>query len=1166
LRGESESEFWRTYLATTPESVTLSGKLPKLADIGPTIEVSRPLSPEIVSHLRTVAEGWHLSVGTVAVAFLLHYLHKYTGERELLVGVTGGAAPSAKAGGGSVGDLRPLLISVDPDRSLAALAAEVGRQLALVMSRASGPVGDAGEYGTLIEVDPDALQAQPGRHEPRPASLAGRPIPDFAVSITSRSSEGGATLILQASSAHYTPAALDLHADRLLDLLARSPEALAEAPLARLGILGDAERRTVVVDWNARKADFASMPCVHASFEQHARAFPDRVAVASGGRTLTYAALNAKANQLARHLRQHGVGPDRTVAICVERGIDMIVGLLAVLKAGGAYVPLDPTFPRDRLAYMLKDGAPLACLQHAATEHALRGLEPTLPRVDLDDPASPWAALSPEDLPYAEVGVGPSHLAYVIYTSGSTGLPKGVAIRGRNLLNYTQFILGELGVPAGTKFASVSTIAADLGNTTVFPALLGGGELHVIDHHTATNAKLYEAYMRANRIDVLKITPSHFKALFDASSSEVVVPRRALVFGGERLASDFVDAIHELSPGCRVFNHYGPTECTVGSIMHLIERDREKTEKTANIPLGRPIANTQIYILDGDDQPVPIGKVGEIHIAGAGVSSGYINREEETRHRFKPDPFSPVAGGRMYMTGDLGRWLPSGMIEFMGRNDFQVKLRGFRIELGEIESALTRHPKVKEAAVVAIEDGAGKRLVAYYTSSDEQAPPSLRQHLLTTLPDYMVPSQFLRMPAMPLMANGKLDRRALPAPSRPAPERETSQPANPVEQALVEGWGKVMPSFVPDTTISFVDSGGDSLSYIRVSVVVEKALGWVPPDWEKMTIRELAALKKTTRQSTTSIDSTVLVRAISIIFVVLDHLGAVSMVGTTSALMLVSGWSFGRYQVPSTHSQQSVRPILSTVFRIALPFLLYTLLLQLALSSLGGASLLMIDNLISPSYNKGLTAWYVELLIQIMVIMAALFSFRRVRRLAHDHQFLFGTIGAALAFLVAVVSSRAWSTEHLFNRVPQVWLWMYFLGIAVAKAPSRKARLLLVGMFVGMHAFHSGLKIWPFPLIAAPFVILVDRVKIPTRLDFVAKQVATASLFIYMTHFQLGRVAEKAGIRHPFLASLVAIAGGMALSVGWDQAYGRLVRWALILMRRARPQAEIAVGQGDGGI
>jgi amino acid adenylation domain-containing protein len=1155
--------------------VTLSGKAPKLADIGPAIEASRPLPPEVISQLRAAAESWHLPVEAVAVAFLLHYLHAYTGERELLVGVMGACGTTAK----SSADARPLLMSVDPDGTLRALVAEADRQLDRVMSPASGPEGDPGEYGTLIEIDRDAFHSRPERRDPRPTSLPGLAIPDFAVSITSGSGEGGATLSVRASSTHYTPAALDLHAGRLADLLSRRLEALGDVPLARIGILGARERQAVVADWNARRADLTPTPCLHASFEQHARAFPGSVAVASGGQTLTYAALNARANQLARHLRQHGVGPDQTVAICVDRGIDMIVGLLAVLKAGGAYVPLDPTFPRDRLAYMLKDSAPLACIHHAATERALRGLAPSIPRVDLDDPASPWANLSSDDIPHTEVGVGLSNLAYVIYTSGSTGLPKGVAIRGRNLLNYTQFILGELGVPSGTKFASVSTIAADLGNTTVFPSLLGGGELHVIDHHTATNAKLYEAYMRENRIDVLKITPSHFKALFDASSSEVVVPRKALVFGGERLASDFVDAIHALSSGCRVFNHYGPTECTVGSIMHLIERNRDKSadktadksadktaDKSANIPLGRPIANTQIYILDGDGQPVPIGKVGEIHIAGAGVSPGYINREEETRKRFKPDPFSPAGGGRMYMTGDLGRWLPDGMIEFMGRNDFQIKLRGFRIELGEIESALARHPKVNEAAVVAIEDGSGKRLCAYYTGPEDLPAQSLRQHLLTTLPDYMVPSQFLRMDAMPLMANGKLDRRALPAPTGPAAERETTLPTNPVEQALVEGWAKIMPSFAPDTSISFVDSGGDSLSHIRVSVVVEKALGWVPPDWDQLTIRELAALKKTSRQSMTSINSTVLIRAISIIFVVLDHLHAVTVPSTTTALMLVSGWSFGRYQISSTYSQESVRPILSTAFKIALPFLLYTLFLQLSLSSFGGASLLMIDNLISPAYNKGLTAWYVELLIQIMVIMAALFSFRRVRRLAHDHQFLFGAAGSMLAFLVAVVSSRVWSAEALFGRVPHLWLWLYFLGIAVAKAPSRKARVLLAIMFVGMYAFDSNFELWLFALVAAPFVILVERVKIPTKLDFVIKQIATASLFIYMTHFQVARAAEKAGVRNRFLASVVAIAGGMALSVAWDYAYGHLVKWAWMLVRRARPHAEMAVSRGDGAI
>jgi amino acid adenylation domain-containing protein len=1152
--------FWASYLARKPEAITLSGKLPGIADCGPSIDVSRHLSADVVAALRDFAERRSVFLDRVLTALVLQYVHKFTDERELLVGVVGRTTQTATTQGGDFSSriIRPLLVAVDPASSFETLLEKTRREIELVMTQERYSGGDAGLLGTIIDVDSDPV---PRRGSVKPASgpildPILNPILDLAVSIVRDPSSAGMLVTLRANSAHYSRQAVELHADRLVHVLSRDVKSMSGTPVGDIGILSDVEKNTVVREWNETAQDLPQTACAHELFERQAAMFPANIALASKGMSLTYAELNARANRLARYLRQQGVGPEKTVAICVERGTEMILGLLAILKAGGAYVPLDPTFPRERLTYMLKDSAPVACLYHGATEPVVRALGSPVPCLDLDEAGAPWASLSADNIPRQETGALPTNLAYVIYTSGSTGLPKGVAIRGNNLLNYAQFIIRTLSVPPGTKFASVSTIAADLGNTTVFPSLLGGGELHVIDHETATNAKLYEEYMRVNRIDVLKITPSHFKALFDATHASVVIPTNALIFGGERLASSFVDEIHEMKPACRVFNHYGPTECTVGSIMTLVAKDREKTP---SIPLGHPIANTQIYILDGEGQPVPIGKVGEIHISGAGVSVGYINRDEETSRRFKPDPFSPNPGQRMYMTGDLGRWLPDGMIEFLGRNDFQVKLRGFRIELGEIESALATCRDVKEAAVIALDEPSGKRLVAYYTSPTEQAHRVLREHLLSTLPEYMVPGQFIRLEAMPLTANGKLDRRALPEPPRQSVANGPGLPATPVERALIDGWTKVIPSLDRDTSLSFVGIGGDSLSYIRVSVAVEKVLGWVPPNWDKMALKDLALLKAQKRQTVTSIDSTILVRAISILLVVLGHFGAIRISGTTIALMLVSGWSFGRYQVASTYNKGSAKPILSTIGRIALPFVLYTGFLQVVLHSPGPASLLMVDNFVSPHYNKGLTAWYVELLGQVMLVMFALFSFKRVRRFAYERQFAFGVAGAVIAYVVAMAVSGPWTTD-LYDRVPQRWLWLYLSGIAIAKAPSWWARVGFLAVFAAM-SWQIKFAFAPFALIAAAFVILVERVRIWSALDVVVKQIATASLFIYITHFQFGGIPEKLGVRNSVVKSIIAVVGGVCLSLLWDYAYGMVARQWFKLLGRSRAQPQAALGE-----
>jgi hypothetical protein len=328
-----------------------------------------------------------------------------------------------------------------------------------------------------------------------------------------------------------------------------------------------------------------------------------------------------------------------------------------------------------------------------------------------------------------------------------------------------------------------------------------------------------------------------------------------------------------------------------------------------------------------------------------------------------------------------------------------------------------------------------------------------------------------------------------------------------------------------------------------------------------MPLKDLALLKAQTRQRVTSVDATILVRAVSILLVTLDHFGALRVPGTTSALMLVSGWSFGRYQVPSTYNKGTARPILSTIARIALPFILYTGFLQAVTSSPGPFSLLMIDNLIGPRYNKGLTAWYIELLIQVMLVMFALFSFKRVRRLAHEHQFAFGVGGAVIAFVGAMAVAQVWNTtDTLYDRVPHRWLWLYFAGIAIAKPPSWWARVGLLAMFTAM-AWQVKFTFEPFALIAAAFVMLVDRVRIWTAVDFVVKQIATASLFIYITHYQLGRLPEKLGVKDAFGKSIVAVIGGVCLSLLWDYVYGIVARQCLKLLGRSRAQPQAALGE-----
>jgi amino acid adenylation domain-containing protein len=415
----------------------------------------------------------------------------------------------------------------------------------------------------------------------------------------------------------------------------------------------------------------------------------------------------------------------------------------------------------------------------------------------------------------------PENLVYVIYTSGSTGVPKGVAVRHRNLVNYAEFITRRLALekyPDGLQFATVSTLGADLGNTCIFPALISGGCLHVLPYEVATDATRFAGYTAQHPVDVLKIVPSHLQALLQGAEAKQVLPRKYLITGGETLTPQLIERIGQLNPGCEILNHYGPTETTVGSLTLRLNEYDWKHSTAASIPIGRPIANTQVYILDAHLQPVPVGVVGELYIAGAGVTAGYLNQPERTAERFVANPFVNDANAKMYRTGDLARYGADGNVEFLGRGDDQVKIRGFRIELGEIEAVLGQHAAVKQAVVLAKADERGdKKLLAYVVANREPAVSTddLRSYLKQQLPDYMVPSAVVLLPKLPLTANGKIDRLALPAPEAVA-SKEYVAPKTPTEEVVAGIWAEVLRQPRVSTQDNFFDLGGHSLLATQV--------------------------------------------------------------------------------------------------------------------------------------------------------------------------------------------------------------------------------------------------------------------------------------------------------------------------------------------------------------
>ncbi|MCU0120071.1 amino acid adenylation domain-containing protein [Pseudomonas sp. B2M1-30] len=595
-------------------------------------------------------------------------------------------------------------------------------------------------------------------------------------------------------------------------------EALQSAPqtaLHSLNILPAAEREHLLYGVNAPLSRFAETPLIHQQFEAHAQASPDATALIFEGQTLSYGELNRRANRVAQRLLALGIRPDDRVAICVERGPQMIVGLLGVLKAGAGYVPIDPAYPLERIAFTLRDSAPVAVLMQAATVERIAGLD--VPQIDLDDRT---LQAEPDSTPQIS-GLTPAHLAYVIYTSGSTGLPKGVMVEHRHVARLFSATRDWFRFNAKDVWALFHSFAFDFSVWEIWGALSFGGQLLLVPQRTSRSPdECYELLCRSG-VTVLNQTPSAFRQMIAAQQrSTLQHSLREVIFGGEALETGMLKPWYAEvgNAGTRLVNMYGITETTV----HVTYRPLEAADaqRVGASPIGVRIPDLQLYVLDEQREPVPMGVVGELYVGGAGVARGYLNREQLTAERFIRDPFNTAADSRLYKTGDLARWAADGSLDYLGRNDDQVKIRGFRIELGEIESRLSACAGVREAVVIAREDSPGdQRLVAYWLAADGVEPSAgqLREQLLESLAEYMVPSAFVRLDALPLTANGKLDRKALPRPESEAfARRGFEAPQGEIETRIAAIWQSLLQVERIGRHDNFFELGGHSLLAVKL--------------------------------------------------------------------------------------------------------------------------------------------------------------------------------------------------------------------------------------------------------------------------------------------------------------------------------------------------------------
>jgi amino acid adenylation domain-containing protein len=828
--------YWRTQMQDRPEPVTLSGR--------PSTRCHRVLSqdgylPEtVVRALRELGAAHGTDLPRVIMAAAALYIHRLTGERDLILGMPVSTRTNKKLRRvfGMMANDVPLRIMIEPDDTFPDLLRRVAQRMRLLLLhqryRREDLRHDLGLrpaeinlYGSSVNIIPFDYQMLFAGHSVRQRLLSSGPENGLSIIAYDRLHGSEIRIMVSANAAQYSLETVIAHQRRFMGLLEELVKAAPEEPLYRLEILSAEERQRLLVEFNATAEPVPDLSLVDL-FERQVERTPDAVAVVSWEQSVTYARLNEQANRIAHHLIGLGVGPEILVGVALERSIEMVVALLGIIKAGGAYLPLDPDYPEARLSYMLADAAPSLLL---STSDLCRRLSLGSAVVELDQPETLAAlAQQPATTPAAaerRERLLPHHPAYVIYTSGSTGQPKGVVVCHGGLTNYISWASRAYETEDGAGAPVNTPLVFDATITSLYLPLIAGRQVNLLDEERQIE-ELAQLLASGTELTLVKLTPAHLTALENllGPRAEAVQTRRFVV-GGEALHGSALGFWRDHTPALRIVNEYGPTETVVGCCIYELEAN---TELTGDVPIGRPIWNTRLYVLDGNLDPAPVGVAGHLHVAGAGVARGYLKRPALTAERFLPDPHGEP-GSRMYRTGDLARWRPDGILEYLGRADQQVKIRGFRIEPGEIESALTGHPAVAQAAVIARADGpAGKQLVAYLVPDHSTTidTAALRRSLGEWLPDYMVPSAFVILEALPLTPNGKLDRRALPAPdSGRADSAATITSHLPVAQMVATVWQKLLNCGPINPESDFFELGGHSLLITRLASHLRESFG-----------------------------------------------------------------------------------------------------------------------------------------------------------------------------------------------------------------------------------------------------------------------------------------------------------------------------------------------------
>ena len=828
-RPADAEAFWRGALAgvegPTPLGVDRGDAAVSPGDPARYAQLSVPIPPETAAAVQAFARRAQLTANTVVQGAWALLLSRYGGSRDVLFGVTMSGRPAALAGAeqtvGLFINTLPARVAVPEAQGVLPWLRDVQRHHAELQQHGHVPLVEVHGWSAVPRDQPlfetvlafqnfpsQRAERQAGGLQVRDVKVTESPGLPLTLSVGIGAESFLKVMYDRTRITDETAARLPAHFTAALDAIAAG----AERRVGELGVLDAGERVLVLEEWNRTAAEYPADRCIHELFEVQAARTPGAVAVVHEGEALSYAELNARANQLAHHLRRRGVGPEVRVGICLERSLELVVSLLAVLKAGGAYVPLDPAYPAERLERIAAD-AGLALL---LTAESLRDAVPAPAGLRVVYVDAAWPVIAAESTENPESGAGPNTLAYVIYTSGSTGTPKGVAVQHASVVSHMSWFIREFQVGPRDRVLQKTPISFDASVWEFHVPLLAGARLVLAAPGGEREPRYLARTVREQGITLLQLVPPLLRVLADEPELPECGALRLLFCGGEALAGELARRAGELLPAARVVNLYGPTECCIQACTHACVGEDGGLDV---VPIGRPVANTRAYVLDPGLRPTAPGVPGELYLGGVQVARGYLGRAALTAERFVPDPFAARPGSRLYRTGDRARWRADGAIEYLGRLDDQVKVRGFRIELGEIEAVLRRHESVADCVVTASE----QRLVAYVAG--ESGAEALRAHVRHSLPEYMVPSAFVFLEALPLMPNGKLDRKALPTPELARAEDRYAAPRTRVEEVLAGIWAEVLGLERVGVEDSFFDLGGHSLLAMRLVSRVREKLG-----------------------------------------------------------------------------------------------------------------------------------------------------------------------------------------------------------------------------------------------------------------------------------------------------------------------------------------------------